>query len=311
MSQNIPDFQTLMLPFLKIAADEQPHTLNEIEKKLSDEFNLSEAERELLLPSGNQVIIKNRIGWVRTYLKKAGLIAVPQKGTFVITEEGKRVLQTNPSRIDIAYLKKLPVFKEWVNSYSNNNVSGEIQKFEAETKEIEQVTPSELIDNGYQQMNDSLSFEVVDKLKLLTDKQFEKLVLEVLKAMGYGGFREDASEHTGKSSDGGIDGLIREDKLGLDTIYMQAKQYRDITVPVSHVRDFAGSLLSKKARKGVFITLSAFPQSAYEFVNSIDPKIILINGKDLAKLMIEYNVGVSIKRTINLKDLDNDFFDEL
>lgn len=314
MQNNIPDFQSLMLPFLKLMGDGQVRHINQIYESLCLEFNLTEEEKEALLPSGKDRIMRNRIGWTRTYLKKAGLISSPQRGSFIINDEGRRVLATNPSRIDVAYLKKLPAFQEWVNSYSTETTPMTLEEFSKIPDEMLKdisVTPSELIDNGYQQMMDSLSFDVLERMKLLDDKQFERLVLKVLAAMGYGDFREDATEHTGKSNDGGIDGLIREDKLGMDTIYVQAKQYRDITVPIGHLRDFAGSLLSKKAKKGVFITLSTFPQTAYDFVNNIEHRIVLINGKNLAKFMIEYNVGVSIKRTLDIKDLDNDFFDDL
>lgn len=306
----IPDFQTLMLPFLKIMSDGQVHSINEIYERLCLEYNLSQEDKDKLLPSGKQPIMRNRVGWTRTYLKKAGLISSPQRASFLITEEGQKVLESKPEKINVAYLKRLPVFQEWVNSYSQGMTSEDIAELERIKEEIPEITPSELIEAGYGQMNDSLSFDLLERMKALTDKQFEKLVLKVLTAMGYGDFRENAAEHTGKSNDGGIDGLIREDKLGLDVIYVQAKKYSD-AVPIGHIRDFAGSLLPKKAKKGVFITLSSFPQSAYDYVNSIEHRIVLINGKSLAKFMIDHNVGVSIKRTVEIKDLDDDFFDEM
>lgn len=314
MSNRIPDFQTLMLPFLKLMGDGQTHHINEIQEILSIEFNLTEEDKEALLPSGRDKIMRNRVGWTRTYLKKAGLISSPQRGNVIITESGKKILDSNPTRIDVAFLKNMPAFKEWVNSYTDNSLVFTLEDAESSPdKELTEitVTPSELIDNSYQQMIDSLSFDILERIKGLNDKQFERLVLKVLTSMGYGNFRQDASEHTGKSNDGGVDGLIREDKLGLDTIYVQAKQYREITVPIGAVRDFAGSLLPKKVKKGIFITLSIFPSSAYEYVERIEQKIALINGRDLAKLMIEYNVGVSKERTIEIKNLDNDFFDDL
>jgi len=313
MTNKIPDFQTLMLPFLRILGDGLHHPLKEMILKLSDEFKLTEEERELLLPSGNQAIIKNRVGWVRTYLSKAGLISVPLRAVFTITEEGTKILAKSPKRIDIPYLKQLPAFQEWQRSYSISEIDDPVEIFvsdpHAEPKG--KTTPSEQIENAVAAITERLSFDIFEKLKLLTDKQFEKIALKVLSAIGYGGFRENASEHTGKSSDGGIDGLIKEDKLGLDIIYIQVKQYREISVPISNVRDFAGALMYKKAKKGIFITLSNFPHSAYEFINGIEPKVVLINGKDLSKLMIEYNVGVSVKEKIVVKDLDDDFFDEI
>jgi restriction system protein len=314
MTNNIPDFQTLMLPFLKILGDGKQHTLKEMINRLSEEFKLTEEERELLLPSGNQAIINNRVGWVRTYLNKSGLINVPQRATFIITEEGSKVLSSNPSKIDLGFLRKLPAFQEWQKSYSRSEIEKPIEAFADVPTDSWQditVTPSELIDTAFAQLDESLSYDIFSKLKSLTDRQFEKIVLKLLTEMGYGSFREDASQHTGKSGDGGIDGLIKEDKLGLDTIYIQVKQYKDLTVPIGNIRDFWGALLFKKAKKGIFITLSSFPASAYDYVEKIEPKVALINGKDLAKLMIEYNVGVSEKRKILIKGLDNDFFDEL
>jgi restriction system protein len=306
----IPDFQTLMLPFLKLMADRQVHTINELYETLCLEFGLTQEDKEKLLPSGNQTIMRNRVGWTRTYLKKAGLISSPQRASFLITEEGLKLLSSNPAKINVAALKKLPAFQEWVSTYNTGLTPEDIEEIERIKKEVPEITPSELIESGFSQMNETLSFDILERMKSITDKQFERLVLKVLTAMGYGDFREDAAEHTGKSHDGGIDGLIREDKLGLDVIYVQAKKYAD-SVPIAHVRDFAGSLLSKKAKKGVLITLSTFPQSAYQYVNSIEHKIALINGKDLAKFMIGHNVGVSIKRIIEIKDLDDDFFEEL
>lgn len=313
----IPDFQTLMLPLLKELSDGKEHTLRDIINTLSDKYNLDKDERTVLLPSGNQPVIDNRIGWARTYLKKAGLLKYPKRGSLLITKAGKEILASPPLKINIAFLKTLPVFKEWQYSYSipsEDTYAERLENFERIPDEALQnitITPSEQIDLGYQQIYDNLSGELLEKLKKLTDKQFEKLVLRVLIAMGYGGFKEDSSEHTGKSNDGGIDGLIKEDKLGLDIIYIQVKQFRNTVVPIAAIRDFAGSLLSKKSKKGIFITLSSFPATAIEFLKNIDQRIVLINGTDLAQLMIEYNVGVSIKKTIELKDLDNDFFEEI
>lgn len=230
------------------------------------------------------------------------------KSQFCYHRTREKILAASPVKIDVAYLKKLPVFQEWIASY--NATTSKVQLTDVDSFQIPQITPSELIETGYEQMNDALSFELLEKMKQLTDKQFEHLVLKVLTGMGYGGFEEGAAEHTGKVSDGGIDGLIKEDKLGLDVIYVQAKKYSD-TVPISHIRDFAGALLPKRAKKGVFITLSSFPISAYQYVSSIEQKIVLINGKDLSKFMINHNVGVSIKRKIEIKDMDSDFFEEL
>ena len=179
MMNNIPDFQSLMLPFLKLVQDGRTHTLNDIYEKLCIEYNLSQEDKEALLPSGNQAIMMNRVGWTRTYLKKAGLISSPQRANFVITQQGRQILESSPTRIDVAYLKKLPVFQEWIASYNSTTPKSKLT--DVDNFEIPQVTPSELIETGYVQMNDSLSFDLLEKMKQLTDKQFEHLVLKVHK----------------------------------------------------------------------------------------------------------------------------------
>lgn len=305
-TKTIPDFQTIMLPMLKIMADGKTHTLQESITEIANQFGLSEEQRNELLPSQRQVVINNRVGWARTYLSKAGLIKSPQRASFVITDEGRKVLKSNPEKINIQFLKKLPAFSEWQNSYKNKSDSVETNVEEIETNE----TPIELLEHSFSNIQEALAFEVLEKVKSCTPAFFEKLVIDLLLNMGYGGSQKDAGQIRGKSGDGGIDGIIKEDKLGLDVIYVQAKRWEG-QVTISSIRDFGGSLLANKAKKGIFMTTSSYPQSAQKFVDDIEgqQKIILIDGKQLAKLMIEYNVGITVKDVYEVKRIDTDYFD--
>lgn len=307
----IPDYQTLMLPLLEELADNNEHELQELIKNLSDKFSLTDEERNELLPSGNQEIINNRVGWARTYLKKANLLTSPRRATFKITEQGLEVLNKKPAKIDVKFLQGLDDFKKWQTSYQTNYQNKKDNETSEESiSEIEQgKTPEELLDYSFQKLKDELALELIEKIKNCSPGFFERLVIDLLIKMGYGGSRKEAGQIIGKSGDGGIDGIIKEDKLGLDTIYVQAKKWEN-TVPVGQVRDFAGSLLSKKAKKGIFISTSNYPKGAYEFVASIEPKIVLIDGKELAELMIQHNVGMATKSIYELKKLDLDYFEE-
>lgn len=307
----IPDYQTIMLPLLEFISDGKEHELQTLIKQISDKFGLTDEERAELLPSGNQQIINNRVGWARTYLKKANLLDSPQRATFVITEQGLKVLKNRPKKIDVKFLQSLPGFKEWQTSYQTNNQNKKEVEIQAQLAvEIDNVkTPEELLDYSFVKLKDELASELIDKIKSCSPGFFERLVIDLLIKMGYGGSRKEAGQIIGKSGDGGIDGIIKEDKLGLDTIYVQAKKW-EYTVPVAQVRDFAGSLLSKKAKKGIFISTSNYPKGAYEFVSSIEPKIILIDGKELAELMIEHNVGLATKTIYEIKKIDLDYFEE-
>lgn len=305
----IPDFQTIMLPLLKLLGDKEEHDLQNLVAKICDKHKLTDAEREELLPSGRQKIISNRVAWARIYLQKANLMESPKRATFKITEQGLKVLSNNPKRIDIKFLKSIPEFKEWQTTFAYQGKKGSNETSQS-TDEIEtKKTPEELLDYSFAKLKEELATELIDKIKSCTPAFFERLVIDLLIKMGYGGSRKEAGEIKGKSGDGGIDGIIKEDKLGLDTIYVQAKKWND-TVPVGQVRDFAGSLLSKKAKKGIFISTSNYPKGAYEFVSSIEPKIILIDGKQLAELMIEHNVGLATKINYEVKKIDMDYFDE-
>jgi len=304
----IPDFQTLMLPLLQILSDGNEHVLRDTINQLTDQFHLTEEEKTELLPSGNQPVIDNRVGWARTYLKKAGLLENPRRGILKISDAGRKLLETKPQRIDVKYLKTLPGFKEWQTSFSSKDDETEtaVEKAEIESGK----TPEELLEYSFLSIKAQLASELLEKVKSCPPAFFEFLVVDLLIKMGYGGSRKEAGQVRGRSGDGGIDGLIKEDKLGLDTIYIQAKRWEN-QVTIHQVRDFAGSLLGQKAKKGIFITTSSYPASAKEFVTSIEPKISLIDGKELAELMIEYNVGVATKKSYDVKRLDTDYFEEV
>lgn len=301
----IPDFQAVMLPLLKNLSDEQTHHVRDLVEQIAKEFNLTEQERSELLPGGTQEIINNRVGWAASYLKKAQLIQSSKRGYFQITSNGKKLLNQNITVLDVKLLKTIPEFLNWHNSSKTKKTTA-INIPDASLAENK--TPEELFEESFNLLREELVSELIDQIKNCTPRFFEHLVVDLLIKMGYGGSRSEAGQIIGKSGDGGIDGIINEDKLGLDTIYIQAKKW-DKTVPVSQIRDFAGALLSKKAKKGIFITTSNFPQSAYDFVNSIEPRIILIDGIQLANYMIEANLGVSIKRIYEIKKIDTDYFE--
>lgn len=300
----IPTYDTIMLPLLRLLSDGQIHSISEAHDKLSVEFELSDEEIRDLLPSGTQPTFRNRLGWAKTYLKKAGLLDSPKRGSFQITTRGKELLSQNLSKIDKSVLEKYPEFNEF-QSITNKKV----KKQAIDSGKSSELDPKETLELAYQTIKDDLSKEVLSIVKDGSPGFFENLVVDLLIGMGYGGSRKDAGRAVGKSNDGGIDGIIKEDKLGLDTIFIQAKKWEG-SVPVKEVRDFTGALASKKAKKGIFIATSYFPKSVYEFVNQVEYKIILIDGERLADLMIEYNVGVSTSQTYHLKSIDSDYFEE-
>lgn len=297
----IPDYETLMLPILTFLSDGSVKKTREIINKIIQEFAITQEETKELIPSGRAKLIDNRVGWACTYLRKHGLISSPQRGQNRITDEGRNLLSTDPNRIDNKLLRKL-----YQEETANNAFVSE-SGFNFDKNDISDKTPEEIIGIQGEIINQSLANDLLNYISQIEPEQFEQLVVDLLLAMGYGGTVEDAGSAIGRSNDGGIDGLIKEDVLGLDTIYIQAKRWHN-TVPIKEIRDFAGALLSKRSNKGVFITTSNFPPSAHEFVSSIDRKIILIDGKRLSQLMIKFNLGVSIKEQISIKEIDIDYF---
>ncbi|MBA4284331.1 MAG: restriction endonuclease [Xanthomonadaceae bacterium] len=317
----IPDYQTLMLPLLQLASDGQLHSVRDSVNHLADQFGLTEDERQTLIPSGSE-LFAGRVGWARTYLKQAGLLTSPKRGTFTITDAGIALLASNPRRIDNKTLLQYPSFVRFTARakdasdetrsatslpFSPTAVPRPVDESQRLTAPAEQ-TPEEAMATADKRLREGLEAEVLDRVKLVSPAFFERLVIDLLVAMGYGGSRADAGRAIGKSGDGGIDGIINEDRLGLDVIYVQAKRW-DGTVGRPEIQKFAGALHGQRAGKGVFITTSTFTREARDFANSIALKIILIDGERLAALMVEHDVGVAHVGSYVLKRLDNDYFD--
>ncbi|HEY4493040.1 MAG TPA: restriction endonuclease [Candidatus Paceibacterota bacterium] len=300
----IPDYQTIMLPVLKFAGDKKEHSIRETTDYISDSFKLSGEERKEVLPSGRSYIIDNRVGWARTYLKKAGLLEDTRRSHFKITEEGLKVLARSPKEINIRFLQQFSGFNEFRKKKDDGEEEHE-QVIQDETSQ----TPQELLEYGYQKIKRDLAQELIESVKKSSPRFFEQLVVELLLKMGYGGSLKDAGKAVGQSGDGGIDGIIKEDKLGLDVIYIQAKRWENV-VGSGEIRNFVGSLVGQKANKGVFITTSGFTKDATEYVKTITHKVILIDGEMLAQLMIENNVGVSGVISYEIKKIDLDYFVE-
>jgi len=300
----IPDYQTIMIPLLEFAGDKKERHIREAIDYLAEKFGLTAEERKMLLPSGQQPIFDNRVGWARTYLVKAGLLYSSKRGYFKITERGLEVLKNPPTKIDNKYLSRFPEFIEFKTKQKTQK-EDEIKLL----KKYDKSTPEDLIAIGYQKLRHELAIELLDKIMSCPPSFFEKLVVDLLVKMGYGGSREEAGKAVGKSGDEGIDGIIKEDKLGLDIVYIQAKRW---TNPVGRpeIQKFVGALHGQRARKGIFITASTFSQSAIDYVSKIDSKIILIDGEKLADLMIEYSVGVSTTASYEIKKIDLDYFTE-
>ncbi len=300
----IPKYQELMLPLLKFAADQEEHSLRSAISHLAEKFDLTEEEKKELLPSGQQALFDNRVGWAKTYLKKAGLLEYTKRGYFKITERGIIVVKDEPETIDNEYLKK---FEEFIE-FKSKSVNTENQ--DLDNDDFEEKTPKEILEDAYQTLRDELAQELLDKVKNLTPDFFEKLVIDLLINMGYGGSRIDAGKAIGKVNDGGIDGIINEDRLGLDIIYVQAKKWENV-VGRPEIQKFAGALEGKRAKKGIFITTSYFSKRAKDYVSNITSKIVFIDGELLAKYMIDFDVGVFEEDVYKLKNIDNDyFFDE-
>lgn len=296
----VPNYRDIMLPLLKFLGDKKEHSFRETIEQLANEFNLTEEDKKTLLPSGLQPVFDNRVGWSKTYLKKAGLLENKRRGYFNITDEGLKVLDQNPSKIDDNFLMQFPSFAEFKSGGKNKPIPHEHPEPE---------TPEELLENSYQNLRNNIAQELLSNVKSCSPEFFEKLVIDLLLNMGYGGSRRDAGEAIGQSGDGGIDGIIKEDKLGLDTIYIQAKRWEN-TVSRPEIQKFAGALQGQQAKKGVFITTSTFSGGAKEYANIIDSKVVLIDGERLTQLMIDYDIGVSKIKSYDLKKIDTDYFTE-
>ena len=299
----IPDFQTLMLPILNFCKDQKEHTNRDLLDHLAEEFGLTESDRKELLPSGQQPTFDNRVAWARAHMKMAGLLENPSRGIFRITERGIAALKQKPNHINLKFLQQYQDYIEAKNRHKREKPD------KMNKEEIQPQTPEEQIEEAYETLRAALANEILQLLKEATPFFFEKVVVEVIVKMGYGGSRKDAGQAIGKTGDEGIDGIINEDRLGLDIIYLQAKRW-DASVGRPEIQKFAGALLGKKAKKGIFITTSEFTKEAREFAGMIESKIVLIDGEQLAQMMIDFNVGVTSTATYELKRIDSDYFTE-
>ena len=298
----IPDFQSVFLPLLKACADGQEHTKQELLPLLAKQFGLTEAELSVKIASGGARMFDNRVGWATSYLKQARLLENLRRGVYRITARGLQVLDENPQPLNIRYLKRATEFLA-----SRGTPKDESQFVELTTVNPE--TPDELIAGGYKQLREALAIELRDRIKSVSPSRFEELVVELLVKMGYGGTQEDAGRVVGKSGDGGIDGIINEDRLGLDVIYIQAKRWEaDVGRP--EIQKFVGALAGNKANKGIFITSSGFSRGATDYASQVNHRVVLIDGAMLAELMMDYDLGVSTKDVYTVKRLDTDYFEE-
>jgi len=302
----VPDYQTFFLPLLSFAADDKIHSLRDAYVAMAKHFKLSETDQREMLPSGKQAIYKNRIAWARAYLAKALLLESPKRGFFKITERGQKLLADNPTDLRVKHLKVYPEFVAFHNRGKETPESGSIPVENSETED-KLSTPDEILETAYQELHSGLASELLSMVSANTPEFFEQLVVKLLVKMGYGGSFKDAGEAIGRSGDEGIDGIIKEDKLGLEVIYIQAKRWQG-SVGRPEIQKFVGALHGQRAKKGVFITTGSFTKEAHHYVATIDPKVVLIDGNQLVKLMIDYNLGVSVADIYEIKKIDSDFF---
>jgi restriction system protein len=297
----IPSYEEMMLHVLIFTGDGKEHGNEESVEYIKKVFNLSDDDVQIPLRSGGQSVLANRAAWARTYLRQAGLINSTQRARFKITDLGLKVLSEKPKEINEKFLAKFPGFQEFQKRHKN-------KKIIAGEKETISKTPLEILEDNYLILRSNLADELLSNIAKCSPAFFENLVVELLVGMGYGGTLSDAGQTVGKSGDGGIDGIIKEDKLGLDVVYIQAKRWEG-TVGSKEIRNFVGALAGHKANKGVFITTSKFTQEALSFTQAITPKVILIDGEFLANLMIDYDIGVSQEKSFQIKRVDQDFFE--
>jgi len=297
----IPGFQKMMLPLLRFAGDKKEHSTKEAIEYLADFFNLSEDQKNKMLESGNQKVFSNRVNWARAYLKMADLVNPTKKGHFKITDKGIKTLSENPPEINLKYLNRFPEYLEVKASWKKNP--------DTENEILTPQTPEELLESSYLDIRKALAQEILTKIKTCSPSFFERMVVELLVKMGYGGSISDAGKAIGKSGDEGIDGIIKEDKLGLDIIYIQAKRWESV-VGRPEIHKFVGALAGQGAKKGIFITTSKFTKEANEYVPKNETKIVLIDGALLAELIIDYNLGISTQTVYEIKKLDSDYFEE-
>jgi len=301
----IPTFQEAMLPMLKLIGDGKTYSVTECVEHIEHVFHMTEEEKQERIPSGKQRLVYNRVAWAITHMKKAGLLESREKrGSYRITEDGRKLLSANPSEINVKLLRSYPTYRDFVQTEAQTTNSPSPTTLDDADK-----TPEEIIGALSEQLNLQLAKDILDEICSNTPDFFESLVVDLLLKMGYGGL-EGSGEVTKKTGDGGIDGIIKQDELGLDMIYIQAKKWdKDSTVSRPEIQKFAGALLGEGATKGVFITTAGFSKSAIDYAKSVpNTKIILIDGLTLAKFMIKHDLGVSASNTIRIKKIDSDYF---
>jgi restriction system protein len=297
----IPAFQEITLPLLRLAADGRVHVHSDARNELARQFDLSAAEQAELLPSGRQARFANRVAWAKVYLQRGGLLSSPKRGVFQITARGQEVLANPPDRIGIKFLSRFPEFQAF------RSPSGDAASEEA-SEPTESTTPEEALEAAYVSLRAAPATELLARVRAASPRSFEQLVVDLLLKMGYGG-TGGVGEAVGRSGDEGIDGIIAEDRLGLEMVYLQAKRWEG-TVGRPEIQKFVGALHGKRARKGVFITTGTFSAEAVTYADNIDPRVALIDGSQLAQFMIDFNVGVALDRAFEVKKVDSDFFDE-
>lgn len=306
----VPGFQIFMLPALQLLADEQPHRGRDVIQEVADQLGLTEEDRATTIPSGQPVYV-NRAHWAMSHMFQAGLITRPARGVVVITEAGRQALASNSERIDVAFLGRYPSYQDFRSRKGTRSPSQGGAAESGPAGAGEETTPEDLMETAERENRANVESEVLARLHTLEPAAFERLVLKVLSAMGYGG-RTGAVEHTGRSGDGGIDGIIRQDPLGLDRVYLQAKRYGpDNAVGRPALQAFVGALHGQQADRGVIITTSTFSRDAAEYVRLLRERIVLIDGQNLASLMVLHNVGVQNQSTYVLKRMDEDYFESI
>jgi restriction system protein len=296
----VPGFQEMTLPLLRVCANGEEWSMAAVRGPIAEHFGLTEEDRKELLPSGTQPRFNNRVAWAKVYLERAGLLQKTRRGHFKISPAGEGVLQSPPTVIDIAFLSQFDGFDDFRSRSPE-------QPDAAVTVPAGAETPEEQLQSAHQRLCDELADRLLDQIGEMSPEFFEKLVLDLMLAMGYGGSREESGSLTQSGADEGIDGIINEDQLGLDTIYLQAKRWQN-TVGRPEIHKFVGALHGRRARKGVFLTTSTFSRDAIEYASQIDTKVVLIDGRQLAQLMIKHDVGCSPSQTFVVKKMDSDYF---
>ena len=303
----VPDFQALMLPVLQVVAESDSIAAPDLRAKVASRLALSEAELDERLPSGRHTVFGNRVAWANVYLQRAGLIKVVRRGVYAITEAGRGVLERNVSSLKTDDLEEFPGYNEWRKRAArpeDDEGGGQIRPPSTSVTD-----PEEQIERSHRELTTAVEAELLDRLRTVAPSQFEQIIIDLLVAMGYGGGRAEMAKAVGRSGDNGVDGVIREDRLGLDVVYMQAKRYAaGNPVGASDVRDFVGALDMHRASKGIFVTTSTFPKSAYELVTRASKRVVLVDGEELARLMVAHGVGVRVKTRYDISELDDDYF---